>query len=243
VKRRKFVAIAASGLLTGVLGLLSYRRFHSPPLPRALFSPKPPVPPKDCSDLRNGLASLDSSSSTDQKLVENATPLRADEIAIYKAVIQEWLSGDRTPLNVSARTSALEAKSLSTPLIDCACSAEIELESLLSASHSYHRLTRDILPIEHVRFVDPNTQATIAHASDPHNAMRHGKSATGAVEEAFANGLFTLSEVAFDRDRKRALVSYSFVCGSLCGNGNTWVFEKIGGEWRRADRSCGGWVS
>jgi hypothetical protein len=63
------------------------------------------------------------------------------------------------------------------------------------------------------------------------------------VEEAFANGLFTLSEIAFDTESNRALVSYSFICGSLCGSGNTWVFEKIGGEWKRVDRSCGGWVS
>jgi hypothetical protein len=243
VNRRRLVAIAASSALAGVLGLLSYRQFHSPSSPHALFSPKPPVQPKDCSDLRNELTPSDSSASTAQKLVESATPLRADEIAIYKAVIQEWLSKNPTSLNVSSRSSALKANSLSTALIDCACLAGIQLESLLSASHTYHRLTSDILPTERVRLVDPNKQATIVHANDPDSAMRHGKSASGAVEEAFANGLFTLSEIAFDTESKRALVSDSLVCGSLCGSGNTWVFEKIGGEWKRVDRSCGGWVS
>jgi hypothetical protein len=242
VKRRSLVTIAASSLLTGVLGLLSYRLFH-PPFPPAVFSPKPPIQPKNCSDLRTGLASLDSLSSTSQKPVENAKTLGEDEVSIYKAVIQEWLSGDPASLNISARTSTLEANSRSTALIDCACSAGIQLESLLSASQSYHRLTSGVLPAKHVRLVDPNEQTTIVGANDPHNAMKHGISATGAVESAVANGLFTLSEIAFDAERKHALVSYSFVCGSLCGSGNTWVFEKAAGTWKKVNLGCGGWVS
>jgi hypothetical protein len=239
VKRRSLVTMAASSVIAGVLGLLSYRLFHSPPLARAVFSPKPPVQPKDCSGLGTGLASF----STAQKPVESAKPLREDEVAIYTAVIREWLSGSPASLNISARNSTLKANSLSTALIDCACSAGIQLESLLSASHSYHRLTPGILPVEHLRLVDPNGQATIVHDNDPNTAMRHGKSSTGAVESAVANGLFTLSEIAFDAQRKHALVSYSFVCGSLCGSGNTWVFEKAAGEWKKVNLGCGGWVS
>ncbi len=120
---------------------------------------------------------------------------------------------------------------------------DIQPEGFLSATQSYHELTQDVFDVGKVGLVDSDKQATIVHSNDPGNAMRHGKSTNAAVEAAFANGLFTLSEIAFDTGHKHALVSYSFVCGSLCGSGNTWVFEKIAGEWKKASLTCGGWVS
>jgi hypothetical protein len=73
--------------------------------------------------------------------------------------------------------------------------------------------------------------------------MGQGKSVEGAVANAFANGLFFLSEIAFDREHMHALVRFSFVCGSLCGSGATTLFEKVGSQWKRTDRTCGSWVS
>lgn len=227
--------------MAGFVGLYSYRRSTSIPLPASL-TPKPPVLAKDCSNLRSSLASSDLS-CTGRVPVKNTLPLTRDEIAIYKAVIQEWTSGHPTPLNVSARTSPMRATTDSTALVECACKAEIQPESVLSAAHSYHQLTQDALRVGGVRFVDPNQQAKIVRSNDPDNAIKRGKSTNAAVEGAFSSGLFTLSEIAFDTEHKHALVSYSFMCGSLCGSGNTWFFEKVGGEWRKVNLSCGGWIS
>jgi len=55
--------------------------------------------------------------------------------------------------------------------------------------------------------------------------------------------LFSVSEIAFDQQHNHAAVSYSFWCGSLCGNGATVIFEKIDGQWKKTNRNCGGWVS
>jgi hypothetical protein len=52
-----------------------------------------------------------------------------------------------------------------------------------------------------------------------------------------------MSEIAFDKEQGRALVSYSFVCGSLCGSGGVWLFEKVDGVWKKSERVCGGWIS
>jgi len=73
--------------------------------------------------------------------------------------------------------------------------------------------------------------------------MREGKSVEDAVRNAFATGLFSMSEIAFDKDHHHAVVSYSFWCGFLCGHGKTVVFEKVNGMWRNTNRNCGGWVS
>ena len=63
-----------------------------------------------------------------------------------------------------------------------------------------------------------------------------------AVKHAFKNGLFTLSEIVFNKKHNRALVSYSFVCGELCGHGNVLVLKKVGEKWK-VHKTCQGWVS
>jgi hypothetical protein len=63
-----------------------------------------------------------------------------------------------------------------------------------------------------------------------------------SVKQAFHTGVFTLSEIAFDKEHRRAVVSYSFVCGMLCGHGNTMVLKRSGESWKIAKR-CGGWIS
>jgi len=74
-------------------------------------------------------------------------------------------------------------------------------------------------------------------------SLREGKSVETAVHVAFSTGLFSSSEIAFDKEQRRALVGYSFVCGSLCGSGGVWLFEKVDGVWRKSEHVCGGWVS
>ncbi len=117
----------------------------------------------------------------------------------------------------------------------------IQVESLLIASHSFHDLTPDVLLGRNTRLVDLKKQATIINDNDPSNTIGKGKSVKAAVRDALVTGLFSMSEIVFDREH--ALVSYSFWCGSLCGNGATLVLEKASGEWRRTDRMCGGWIS
>jgi hypothetical protein len=63
-----------------------------------------------------------------------------------------------------------------------------------------------------------------------------------SLKRAFGSALFELSEIVFDKEHRRAVVSYSFVCGELCGNGSTLVLNKVGQGWKVAKR-CGGWVS
>jgi hypothetical protein len=73
--------------------------------------------------------------------------------------------------------------------------------------------------------------------------MRHGRPVDNAVSNAFAHGLFSMSEIVFDRGHLHAIVMYGFHCGLLCGNGATLVLDKVSGEWKVRDLACGGWVS
>jgi len=174
---------------------------------------------------------------------KSAAPLSADEVAVYRAVLHQWNSDGRTSLNVSDRTFPLDVASPANDISNCECLKGMELESLVRASHSFHPLTRDVFPETDIRLVNPSKQFTAIQNNDPQIGIGRGKSVETAVDDAFARGLFSMSEIAFDRDRHRALVRYSFACGSLCGNGGTWVLEKVDGAWRRTGRVCAGWIS
>jgi hypothetical protein len=94
-----------------------------------------------------------------------------------------------------------------------------------------------------MRLVEAGTQMAEVDSNDPGKQLGKGKSVEGLVNKAFAAGLFSVSEIAFDREYRRALVGYSFVCGMLCGSGGVLRFEKVNGESKKAGLNCGGWVS
>jgi hypothetical protein len=189
------------------------------------------------------LLTCHSATSKSQKPVKATTPLNADEIAIYKAVLRTY-SGDKdVNLNVAATTYPLDPNASTTGFDQPECLNGVELENLSSASNSYHELPPEVLPSKAMRLVDPKRQAKIVHSNDPSNTIRKGAPVKDAVEAAFSTGLFWMSEIAFDKEHHFAVVRYTFWCGSLCAHGETLVFENVNGEWRNAHRNCGNWIS
>jgi hypothetical protein len=180
--------------------------------------------------------------SDNNKPVESTIPLSVDEIAVYKAVLQIYSADKRRNLNVSAKTYPLDPSAPTTGFDRPECLNGVQLDNLLTVSHSYHQLPPEVLPSKAMKIVDPKMQARIVHSNDPSYTTPKGKRLKDAVEAAFTTGLFSMSEIAFDKEHRFAAVRYSFWCGSLCGHGSTLVFEKVNGEWRNT-RKCGGWIS
>jgi len=188
-----------------------------------------------------GLAYTSTSAMSD-KPVKVTTPLSANEVAIYNAVLRQYSDNKDIALNVSQTTYPLDPNSPMESL-QADCLKGIHLENLAAVAHSFHQLPADVLPGKGMKLVDPKKQTRIVHSNDPSNTIPKGKPVKDAVENAFSTALFSISEIAFDKDREFAVVSYRFWCGSLCGNGSTLVFQKIKGEWRNAKRNCGSWIS
>jgi uncharacterized UPF0160 family protein len=132
---------------------------------------------------------------------------------------------------------------LSSDLANCECLSAVDVQSLVRASGSFHRLTADVLAGTVARLVNAERQAVLVRANDPHRLMREGYRVDSAVEQAFSNGLFEISEIAFDDAHRHALVSYSHWCGLLCGSGGVLLFDRVDGVWKKSERICGGWVS
>lgn len=183
-----------------------------------------------------------SAGTMNEKPVKVTAPLSADELAIYNAVLRQYSDNKDIALNVSQTTYPLDPNSPMESL-EADCLKGIHLENLAAVSHSFHQLPEDVLPGKGMKLVDPKKQTRIVHSNDPSNTIRKGEPVKDAVENAFSTALFSISEIAFDKDRQFAVVSYRFWCGSLCGNGSTLVFQKIKGEWRNAKRNCGSWIS
>jgi hypothetical protein len=235
--RRAGVGISVIAVLALVVAIPLARRFHLSVLTPSELARKglaPPAPPDDsCAQIQRALAGY-----SDEKLVRNTNPFSADEVAIYRGILERWNSDSRGLLNVSNTTFPIDRD-----LSDCGCLKGIEPQTIVSAAHSFRILTGDVLGGKNIWLVDADKQAVIVQSNDPSNSIREGKSVDAAVNGAFSTGLFSMSEIAFDKEQRRALVSYSFVCGSLCGNGGVWLFEKVDGVWKKSERVCGGWIS
>jgi hypothetical protein len=180
--------------------------------------------------------------SDNSKPVKSTAPLSADEVAVYKAILQTYSKDKGTGLNISANTYPLDPTASTAGFGQPECLNGIQLDNLSTLSHSYHELSPEILPSKAMKLVDPKTHARVVRSNDPSNTIKKGKPVKDAVEAAFATGLFSMSEIAFDKEHHFAAVRYSFWCGSLCGHGSTMIFEKVNGEWRKV-RDCGGWIS
>jgi hypothetical protein len=170
-------------------------------------------------------------------------PLTAEQVAVYHVVLENWTNGTSGTVNLANMTEPLEAS-------DKAC-----LKGTPDGSGSHgpiiHQLdSAQTLSTKFV-LVDPDRQAEVIKGNDPqtlimnaidnHNAPST-KQLDDSVTRAFNTGLFTLSEILFDKQHRRAVVAYSFRCGMLCGHGNTLVLIRVGQTWK-IRKTCGGWVS
>jgi hypothetical protein len=148
-------------------------------------------------------------------------PLTDEQIAIYRAVLRNYMKESYGALNVSNRTEPLQ---LSRRFVDKDCIKGIALEIVANSVPVVHKLSRAVAI---------NARITLVDAEQQRRKIKEGD---------FATGLFTLSEIAFDKPHRYALAYYSFVCGGLCGQGSMLVLQKVGDKWKLS-KTCGAWIS
>jgi hypothetical protein len=175
-------------------------------------------------------------------------PLTAEQIAVYRAVLEDYRNGFDGALNVASKTEPLDQ---SEPTLDKACMKGLELENTGNSVSFVHELSSAVAVSPKIVLVDPDRQQKKVEENDPQKLMKRAiddgervteKDLDNSLKQAFATGLFTLTEIIFEKHHRRAVVAYSFVCGGLCGHGNTLVLEKVGQKWKISKR-CGGWIS
>ena len=175
-------------------------------------------------------------------------PLTAEQVAIYRAVLEQYVENDfSAALNIANRTEALDS---AWPEGQMGCSKRLTMEAAPQRP-IVHRVSPAVVLGSKMVLVDPERQAKLVKQNDPqklvHKAIdKHepvsDKDLDDSVKRAFATGLFTFSEILFDRSHQHAILQYSFWCGSLCGHGKTLVMKKSAGKWH-IEKECSDWVS
>jgi hypothetical protein len=178
------------------------------------------------------------------------TPLDEEQIAIYRAVLVDYVENDAgASLNIANRTEELGSNGIWDEQDD-KCIGHFKIQRPPKPA-TVHQLGKAVLLGPKMVLVDRDRQGELVKQNDPQHLVRraiddHEPVSDQAIEEsvkqAFTTGLFTFSEIAFDKKHSYALLQYSFWCGDLCGHGDLLVLNKSGGKWHIKKR-CGGWVS
>jgi len=175
-------------------------------------------------------------------------PLTKEQIAVYRAVLTNYMESGNGTLNLANKTEPLE---MSGPFSNKDCAKSLELEPEPKSGPVVHAFDPAVDLGVKIVLVDPEAQVKTVKKNDPENVIhataKNGKSPKeneigDAVKKAFDTALFTFSEIVFDKEHKHAIVSYSFYCGGLCGHGATVVLEKNGETWK-VKSYCSNWIS
>ena len=178
----------------------------------------------------------------ESKVVVSLSPLTAEQLSVYRAVLAGWVSQDTPSVNLADRTVPLGGTDPANE-IGRSCGKGFDLEPVSPTMvHQFQVGDLAQLGSSKIALVGEKRGEKAVRDNDPWQSIQKGRSIDDSVRNGFAHGLFTLSEIQFDREHKHAIVSYGFVCGSLCGSDATVVLEKTADGWRERNR-CSEWIS
>jgi len=182
------------------------------------------------------------------KLKVSGESLTREQAAVYRAVLQDVLSNSKDMLKLANTTEPIRQ---SGALFNGACPKTSQPQVAQYSPSAVHHLDPALVQNLKIVLVEPGPQEEKIKKGDPAILMRRviddrqdvpQKQIDDATEQAVKNGVLTLFEIIFNKKRNRPLVSYSFVCGELCGYGNVLVLTKVGEKWK-IYKTCEGWVS
>ena len=176
----------------------------------------------------------------------SGNPLTKEQVAVYRAVLGDYTKEVEDSLNLDSKTEPLDR---SGHFFDDGCAEGLELEN--TSVPMIHHLDRRVVTSSKIVLADGDRQQKTIAENDPQNLVKKAveghenvsdKQLKDSVTQAINTGLFTFSEIAFDKPHRHAVVSYAFVCGGLCGHSNTVVLKKNRRTWKIIN-TCGGWIS
>lgn len=171
-------------------------------------------------------------------------PLTAEQVAVYRALLEDYHDGTNGVINLANTTVPL--KNYETA---CLAGSIYDTESSVPI---VHQLNSAILITGRFVLVDPDRQEQVARESDlpslPDGIFDAPTVPFTKQVDDWQKRVFdilshlTLSEIAFDKHHRHAVVAYDFVCPGLCGHGSTLILKRAGQKWAITKR-CGQWVS
>lgn len=190
-----------------------------------------------------GLAKEAVAQSEDRKPALSKDELTAEQVAVYRAFLRFYAKGSDRVLYVADTTDWLGASDIKEDA-DCSRSfGQIEFDEPKRSGPTIHRLNSSLAIAGRIALVDSVSQSEKVRQNDPSKTMREGKPVDRAVSDAFTSALLTLSEIIFDKNHRKAVMSFSFSCGKLCGNTAIVMLRQVDGHWKVTEQTCGEGVS
>lgn len=160
-----------------------------------------------------------------------------DAREIYDAFLTQWMGKDNAKTNVASTATQPTPKDIDQ-YNECTSGGKGS-STHWTTSTTDADLKSALAPLPRINLVDPKRW----QAADPGRLITKGQSVDTAVETGVANGLMTLSAISFNKTHDIAMFTYSFACGSLCGNGGVVMFKKTPRGWVRSKQHCSNWIS
>ena len=168
-------------------------------------------------------------------------PLGNERLNVYRDFLTEWRHDAFSTLNISTDLDTLDRTGSNG---NDGCFTEFDAEVTPTPEvHEFSNFDSILLGTGKINLVDPDVQIKDVEKNDPRKTVNKGVSVDNAVQNGFDHGLFTFSEIQFDKNHEKAIFSYSFYCGQECGNGGTVVMTRsVSGVWVITSR-CQQWIA
>jgi hypothetical protein len=166
--------------------------------------------------------------------------LSEDRLRVYSDFLKVWRRDTIPTLNIATDLDALDSGASST---EGNCAKDLDAEPMAKEPvHQFTLADAGKLGQSAVNLVDRDAQLKDVEKYDPAITIQRGQSVDSAVRDGYSHGLFSFSEIQFDKTHEHALLTYSFYCGQQCGNGGTVLMTKTDlGFWAISAR-CHQWM-
>ncbi|RDS81778.1 hypothetical protein [Dyella psychrodurans] len=161
----------------------------------------------------------------------------SDAREIYSAFLAQWMGKDDVPMNV-ANTAVRPTPEDIRQYNECASGGTGRAVHWITGT-SDSDLNSALSSFTRVKLVDLKRWQPV----DPGDLIAKGGSVGAAVNAGIANGLMTLSAISFNEAHDTAMLTFSFVCGGLCGHGGAVMFKMTSKGWVQDKQPCSSWIS
>lgn len=159
------------------------------------------------------------------------------DIEVYEVVLQSWFGSSRSKIQVDEHLEV--APSLSNrEVLECLQGVAFQARSGTQADD--HSLRGATFKRAGIRVVDGTKWK--AEDQQLESTVAKGQFRDADLRRAFAHALTSFSHIQFDQEGILALLTFSNVCGDLCGGGSTLLMKKSVDRWKVLKR-CRGYVS
>lgn len=158
---------------------------------------------------------------------------RARKIEVYRAFAEHY--GEGNAVNLANVTTRFDAPSEDVLM----CAPSVLLTTAATRHFRTQTFAQEDFPVAPIRVVNPDIQHLLVRDRDPSRNISGEGNIDEAIRDAFEAGLLQVSDIGFDITGQRAVLTFSFSCGTLCGHAGTAMLERRGERWVRSPRDCG----